>query len=236
MPVCLCLDHFKISIMMKPIVAIVTGVLLTASAISQTRVVHGRLTTFNTYPVQNVAVTSKKGKATTVSDSLGRFSIVCLEHDAIMIKPRAFRKVTKKVGPDTDSLNVNLIFLDTPKNRDIAIGYGYMKESDLLYAVTNLQQENNEYCHYSDVYEVLRGRFAGVEVVNGQVIIRGSNSINSSNEALYVVDGMIVSSIDWVVPCDIKSINILKDSSTSAYGSRGSNGVVIIETRRGGTD
>jgi TonB-dependent SusC/RagA subfamily outer membrane receptor len=217
---------------MKHIIAVLTGVLLTTSVISQTRVVHGRLTTFNTYPVQNIEVTSKKGKAATLSDSLGQFSIVCLEDDVIKIKPRAFRSVTRKVGPDNDSLNVNLIFLDTPKNRDIAIGYGYVKESDLIYAVNNLQQENNEYCHYSDVYEVLRGRFPGVTVENGQVIIRGHNSINSSNEALYVVDGMIVSSIDWVVPCEIKSINILKDSSASAYGSRGSNGVVIIDTKR----
>jgi TonB-dependent SusC/RagA subfamily outer membrane receptor len=217
---------------MKHIIAVLTGVLLTTSVISQTRVVHGRLTTFNTYPVQNIEVTSKKGKATTVSDSLGQFSIVCLVDDVIKIKPRAFQSVTRKVGPDTDSLNVNLVFLDTPKNRDIAIGYGYVKESDLIYAVDNLQQENNEYCHYSDVYEVLRGRFPGVTVENGQVIIRGHNSINSSNEALYVVDGITVSTIDWVVPCEIKSINILKDSSASAYGSRGSNGVVIIETKR----
>lgn len=218
---------------MKQLFACLSGILLTAMLAGQTRVVHGRLTTFNTFPVQNIEVTSKKGKATTVSDSLGRFSIVCLENDLIRIKPRAFKKVNSRVGPDTDSLLINLIFLDSEKNREMAIGYGYVDERDLVYAVTNLQQENNEYCHYNDIFELLSGRFAGVVIDNGQVIIRGRNSINSSNEALYVVDGMIVNSVEWVVPCEIMSIDILKDASAAAYGSRGSNGVVIIQTRRG---
>lgn len=218
---------------MKHIIAIAAGIFLTTSVFAQTRVVYGRLTAFNTYPVQNIEIISKKGKTSTLSDSLGRFFIVCLENDVVKIKPKAFRPVTKRVGPDTDSLIINLIFIDTEKNKEIAVGYGYMKESDLIYAVDNLEQENNEYCFYHDVFEVIKGRFAGVTVEDGAVIIRGSQSFMSSNEALYVVDGVVVNSIDWVVPCNIKSINILKDASASVYGSRGSNGVVIIETKIG---
>ncbi len=218
---------------MKHIIAIAAGIFLTTSVFAQTRVVYGRLTAFNTYPVQNIEITSKKAKTSALSDSLGGFSIVCQENDVIRIKPKAFRPVTKRVGPDTDSLIINLIFIDTEKNKEIAVGYGYMKESDLIYAVDNLEQENNEYCFYHDVFEVIKGRFAGVTVEDGAVIIRGSQSFMSSNEALYVVDGVVVNSIDWVVPCNIKSINILKDASASVYGSRGSNGVVIIETKIG---
>ncbi len=214
------------------LVAFLTGALLTSGLTAQSRVIHGRLTTFNTYPVQNVEVRSKKGKSTTVSDSLGQFHIVCLVEDVIGIKPRAFKAVSRKVGPDTDSLVINLVFVDTRKNRDIAVGYGYVKENDLTFAISNLEQENNEFCHYSNVYEVIIGRFAGVTVENRQVIIRGRNSFYGSSEALYVVDGVIVSSIDWVVPCEIRSINILKDGSASTYGSRGANGVVMIETKR----
>lgn len=217
---------------MKQCLAVVLGILLTTSIAAQNRVIHGKLTAFNTYPVQNIEIISKKGKSSTISDSLGQFSIVCLEEDVIKIKPKTFEPVSKRVGPDTDSLIINLFFIDTKKNREISVGYGYVKESDLTYAISNLQMENNEYCLYTNVFDAISGRFAGVEVENGEVIIRGRNSINSSNEALYVVDGVIVSSINWISPCEIKSISILKDSSAAAYGSRGSNGVVIIETRR----
>jgi TonB-dependent SusC/RagA subfamily outer membrane receptor len=71
-----------------------------------------------------------------------------------------------------------------------------------------------------------------VDVVNRQVIIRGSKTFYGSNEALYVVDGVIVSSLDWISPCEIKSISILKDASAAIYGSRGANGVVMIELNK----
>jgi len=186
----------------KHYIAIATCIFLTNSLFAQTRVVNGKLTAFNTYPVKNVLVEAKKCGSAILSDSLGRFSIV------------------------------NLIFVDSEKNREIAIGYGYVNEKDLQYAVSNLQQENNEYCYYSNVFELIRGRFAGVTVDNGAVIIRGNNSLLASNDALYVVDGIVVSSIDWIVPCDIQSISIIKDGSAAIYGSRGSNGVVMIETKR----
>lgn len=217
----------------KHFIFIAGGILLSASMVAQTRVIHGRLTAFNTYPVQNIEIRSKKGKSATVSDSLGHFNIVCMEEDVIQIRPKTFQSVNRKIGPDTDSLIVNLVFINTRKNRDIAVGYGYIKESDLTYAISNLEQENNEYCHYHDVFELIQGRFAGVVVENGQVIIRGRNSINSSNEALYVVDGVIMNSIDWISPCEISSISIIKDSAAAAYGSRGSNGVVIIDLKKG---
>jgi TonB-dependent SusC/RagA subfamily outer membrane receptor len=219
--------------MIKKLVTVIVAILLATSSQAQTRVIHGSLTVYNTYPVQNIEIVSKKGKSSTISDSLGQFSIVCMEEDVIKIKPKAFKPVNQRVGPDTDSLEVNLVFIDTRKNREIAVGYGYVNERDLTYAVSNLEQENNEYCHYSDIYEVIIGRFAGVVVENRQVIIRGSNSFYGSNEALYVVDGATVTSIDWISPCDLKSISIMKDGSAAVYGSRGSNGVVIIETKRG---
>lgn len=217
---------------MKHIIALMIGVFLATAAAAQTRVVHGVLTTYNTYPVQNVKVQAKKAKTSAVSDSLGRFSIVCMEEDLIRIRPKAFQPVNVKVKPDKDSLFVNLIFINNMKNREIAVGYGYVNEEDLSYAVSNLQQQNNEFCHYPDIYELIRGRFAGVEIENRQVVIRGHNSFYGSNEALYVVDGVVVNSIDWLTPCEVKSINIIKDSGAAAYGSRGANGVVMIDTYR----
>jgi len=196
-------------------------------------VVHGELVTFNTFPVKNVKVTSKKAKSTITSDSLGQFTIVCYMKDVIQIKPKVFRPVKKRVGPDTDTLHINLIFIDTKPNRLLATGMGYVKEDELTYALSNLQDENNEFCNYNHIFDLIQGRLAGVQVVNNQVIIRGMTSINSSNEALYVVDGVITGSIDWIVPCNVRSINVLKDGMAAIYGARGSNGVVVIETKSG---
>lgn len=217
---------------LKTVVVIAALAILVIPVTAQTRVVHGTLTAFDKYPVENIEVRSKKGNAATLSDSLGHFTIVCMDEDVLRIRPKTFKKVNRKVGPGTDSVRINLEFINTPKNRQIAVGYGYVDERDLTAAVSQLKQENNEYCHYKDIYDVIIGRFAGVTVENGQVIIRGKNTFYGSSEALYVVDGSVVNSIQWVTPCEIKTINVIKDGSAAVYGSRGANGVVIIETRR----
>ena len=115
-----------------------------------------------------------------------------------------------------------MVFMDSKKNRDLAAEYGFMKKKDLTFA---------------NVYELLRGRFSGVTVdgTSGsyRVFIRGAQSINSSSEVLFVVDGSSGASIDGLNPCNIKSINVIKDEMAAMYGTRGSNGVIVIETKRG---
>ena len=79
---------------MKYFLIIASTILFSFSAQAQTRVVNGKITAYNSFPVMNVEVSSKKAKATTISDAHGNFSIVCMEKDIIMIKPKAFRPVT----------------------------------------------------------------------------------------------------------------------------------------------
>jgi TonB-dependent SusC/RagA subfamily outer membrane receptor len=144
------------------------------------------------------------------------------------------RKIDKH-SPDT--LRINLVFMDSKKNRDIAIGYGHMKKEDLTSAAENMQQENNEYCSYTNIYELLKGKFPGVTVDGAsgsyRVFVRGSQSINSSDEVLFVVDGSSGANVDGLNPCNIKSISVIKDGTTAIYGTRGSNGVILVETKRG---
>lgn len=219
-------------------IAIVSALLfISATSFSQTRVVQGVLTAYNKYPVANIEVMTKKSKSSTLSDSLGNFSIVCMEKDMIKINPETFKTVSRKVDKHTDTLRINLVFMDSKKNRDMAIGYGYMEKEDLTFAADHMQQENNEYCNYTNIYELLKGKFPGV-IVDGTsgsyvIYIRGTQSINSSNEVLYVVDGSTAVSINGLHPCDIRSIDVIKDGMASMYGTRGSNGVILIETKRG---
>lgn len=168
-------------------------IFFTTASYAQTRVIHGVLTAYNKYPVANVEVVAKKSKSSTVSDSLGNFSIVCNEKDQIKIKPEAFKTVSRKIDKNTDTLRINLVFMDSNKNRELAVGYGYMKKEDLTFAAENMEQENNEYCNFPDIYELLKGRFPGVTVdgTSGsyKVYVRGTQSINSNNEVLFVLDG-----------------------------------------------
>ncbi|MCK5134658.1 MAG: TonB-dependent receptor plug domain-containing protein [Bacteroidales bacterium] len=222
---------------MKSTIIIALILFLASSTYSQTRVVYGQLTAYNKYPLQNIEVKTKKSKAAVKSDSLGLFSIVCQENDVIRIRPKAFQSVSRKVGPDTDTLLINLVFINSRANRELATGYGYINQQDLSYAVSHLEQENNEFCNYENIFELIRGRFPGVTVsrnnYGGAIYVRGATSINMSSEALYVVDGGVTSNIDWIHPCDIRSIDVLKDGMTAIYGSRGASGVVVIETKRG---
>lgn len=222
---------------MKAFILIVFGLLLSTFTIAQTRVVHGVLTAYNKYPVANVKVLAKKSKSTTKTDSLGHFSIVCKEKDKIRIKPETFKMVRRNIDRNTDTLRINLIFMDSKKNRELAVGYGYMKKEDLTFAAEHMQQENNEYCNFPNIYELLKGRFPGVTVdgTSGsyRVFIRGAQSINSSSEVLFVVDGSAGANVSGILPCNIKSIDVIKDGMTAMYGTRGSNGVIIIETKKG---
>jgi TonB-dependent SusC/RagA subfamily outer membrane receptor len=88
---------------------------------------------------------------------------------------------------------------------------------------------------YQDIYDMIRGRVPGVEVSGKTIRIRGSNSLNVSSDPLFVVDGVIVKDIDYIAPETVKSIEVLKGPDASVYGTRGSNGVILI-TRRTGKD
>ena len=217
---------------MKQVITVLVGVFLSSFVLAQNKVIHGKLTAFNTYPVQNVEVSAKKAKTTVTSDSLGQFSIVCFENDIIRIRPKTFKPVNKKVRPDTDSLFINLLFIDSKSNRELAVGYGYINEEDLLYAASHLEQENNDFCNYANIFDLIKGRFSGVTVSGNNVYIRGSGSFTGQIQALYILNGIETSTIDWISPCQIKSIDILKDSNAAIYGSRGGNGVVIINTNK----
>jgi TonB-dependent SusC/RagA subfamily outer membrane receptor len=220
---------------MKFCLTLTTALIITVAAYAQNRVVYGKLTAYNAFPVMNVEVSSKKAKATTMSDSLGNFSIVCLEKDVVMIKPKGFQTVNKKVNKEEDTLHINLVFIDTKKNREFAINSGYLTETNLNYAVAHLEEENNDYCKYTDIYTLLRAEGSGITVSNSGVItIRGGNNsfTSGASSALIIVDGQPQMSIDWIRPCIVKSIHILKGSDATIYGTRGGNGVVVITTKK----
>ncbi len=217
--------------------ALITLCMLTViSSFAQTRVVKGKLTTFNKYPVKNITVESKKAGSTVMTDTLGQFELVCNEKDVILIKNDVFEAMNKKVAPDDEYITANLIFRDSKKNREVATGMGYISEDNLTFALAHMSYLNNDFCNYTDVYTLVTGKFSSVQIKPSEmggkgIFVRGQKSIYGDNEAIYVVDGARVADISYVNPCDMATIDILKDGGAALYGSQASNGVVVIETK-----
>lgn len=120
--------------------------------------------------------------------------------------------------------------------KTVDMGYGETSQEALSYAISSVDMEEADKSGYITIYDYLEGRVPGVKVVkNGattaSVYIRGINSVNSSTEPLFVVDGIMVNDISYINPRDVKSVTVLKDASASIYGVRGGNGVILIKLK-----
>jgi TonB-dependent SusC/RagA subfamily outer membrane receptor len=111
----------------------------------------------------------------------------------------------------------------------INIGYRNVKRKELTFPVGEIDGTKSKYASYNTIYEMIRGEVPGVQVNGTSIMIRGATTINSGTEPLFVVDGVPVLTVDNIQPQMVKSIQVLKGSAASIYGSRGSNGVIIID-------
>jgi TonB-linked SusC/RagA family outer membrane protein len=150
---------------------------------------------------------------------------------------------TKEI-PLTDQTTLNVILAEETKtlNEVVIIGYGTQMKKDLTTAVSSIDQKAIKDRPMVSAVEALQGKVAGVQVVQPSgkpgsglsVRVRGSTSVLAGNEPLYVVDGVPTTDVRGLDPSDIASMSVLKDaSSSSIYGARAANGVVLITTQRG---
>lgn len=110
----------------------------------------------------------------------------------------------------------------------IDIGYGNVNKKEVITDVGYIDGQTVDNAAYSNIYDMIRGKVPGVDVVGNSITIRGVGSLNLSSDPLFVVDGVAVSSIDNISPREVKSITVLKGASAAIYGSRGANGVILI--------
>lgn len=184
-----------------------------------------------------------KGEDTgTTSDMDGRFTLEAPEGAILVISYIGYHTQEVKVRKRS-LLRVVLKEDNQLLDEVIVVGYGTVKKSDLTGAVSGVSNRQYKNQPVQRVENILQGRTPGVEVTatsgmpgaSMKVRVRGTTSINKSSDPLYVIDGIISSSgLDGINPSDIQSMEILKDaSSTAIYGSRGSNGVILITTKQG---
>ena len=115
-----------------------------------------------------------------------------------------------------------------PGDEVIDIGYGKVKKRNVTSSVSKINGTNPKYASYRTIYDMLRGEVPGVQVSGTSIRIQGASSLTLSTEPLFVVDGVTVGSIDHILPQMVRSIQVLKGSSAAIYGSRGANGVLLI--------
>ena len=118
-------------------------------------------------------------------------------------------------------------------NEVVDVGYRNTKKKTITSPVGEIKGNKSKYASYNNIYEMIRGEVPGVSVNGTSIMIRSTSTVNGSTEPLFVVDGVPVNTIDNIVPQEVRSISILKGSSAAIYGSRGSNGVIIINLLRG---
>lgn len=179
-----------------------------------------------------------------VSDFDGNFSIKVNSQNSIL--SFSFVGYLKKEITVQGKTSINVVLKAdlSQLNEVVVVGYGTQKKSDITGAVSSIEKERLEQLPNTNFAQALQGSVAGVTVTtpsggaeqaNASILIRGRNSITAGNEPLIVLDNIPYSgSISDIVPSDIESIDILKGASASAiYGSRGSNGVILITTKKG---
>jgi TonB-dependent SusC/RagA subfamily outer membrane receptor len=132
------------------------------------------------------------------------------------------------------TFKVSITYQKTDQADDqVDIGYGKVKKKDVMGSVGKIDGTKSKYAGYNSIFDLIRGEVPGVDVHGTTIIIRSITSINGNTDPLFVVDGVPVNAIDNIQPEMVKSIEVLKGSSASIYGSRGSNGVILIHLLKG---
>ncbi len=231
-------------IRLSKVPVIVALLLLLATPLFSQRLIQGVVTaakTGETLPGVNViAQGTFRGSSTDID---GKFAFEVLPEDKIL--EFTFTGYEKQLVELTSENYYNVILLEAEYMLDelVVIGYGTVRKSDLTGSVSSLKQEDIKKTTSINPVQALQGRATGVQVTSTSgtpgagvsVRIRGVGTFNDS-EPIYVVDGMILSDISFLNSADIASMEVLKDASATAiYGSRGANGVVIIQTTKGST-
>ncbi len=210
---------------------------------SDSRLVSGTITDSVGTKVPGVSVNVKGTSVSALTDDAGKFSIgVPSGKDTLVISYVGYTPQEISIGGRT-SINILLQTSSNKLDEVVVVGYGTSKKRDVTGAISSISADNLTLGGVvSNVGQAIQGRAAGVQVQQTNfapgsslsIIIRGGNSIQSTNQPLYVVDGFITDNGNQVNPNDIADIQILKDASAAAiYGSRGANGVVLITTKKG---
>jgi TonB-linked SusC/RagA family outer membrane protein len=204
----------------------------------------GRVTNEAGEPLAGVSVLVKGTAKGTTTNVNGVFSISVDPGETLEFSFVGFQMGSVKVGRDGGNINIQLQPKAGTIEEIVVIGYGTQKRSAVTGAVSTVNSKTIKELPVVNVQQALQGRVAGLQVTNNGspgtepiVTIRGISSISYASNPLYVVDGFPTGDLSTLDTRDIESVDVLKDASAAAiYGSRATNGVIIITTKKGRRD
>jgi len=230
--------------------------LLSASIVmqAQTRKIEGTVRDEAKEPLPFVTVSIKGTTQGAITDKQGHFELQASSSDTLKVSFVGMQTQLVPVGNQTQ-FDIVMNPTSTKLNEVVVVAYGTKRKRDIISSVSSVSAEEIENTPTSSFENVMQGKTPGVVMSSGaragnvnSVRIRGTSSLSASSQPLYVIDGVPqtdykmgytgdnaqMSPLSNLSPSDIKSIQVLKDASASAlYGSRASNGVVLIQTKRG---
>lgn len=211
---------------------------------AQKKQVTGLVSDEQNVPLIGATVMVKGTQNGTIADVNGTYTLTVKEGDVLQAVFTGYLTEEVTVGK-ADKVNFILREDRTLLDEVVVIGYGSAKKSDLTGSVTSVKMNDIKDVPATSVDNAMQGRIAGAEIMSttGEpgatttIRIRGTRSVEASNEPLIVVDGVVdaIADLNDISAEDIESITVLKDaSSTAIYGARGANGVILVTTRQGG--
>ena len=224
------------------------GLFLSVGAFAQQIAVKGHVKDAQGEDVIGATVRVVGTQTAAVTDFDGNFTLQANQGADISISYVGYQTMTVKAAP---TLDIVLQEDATMLENVVVIGYGVARKTDLTGSVTAMKPDEKNHGLQVSAQDMIQGKIAGVNVTNGggtpgggaTIRIRGGSSLNASNDPLIVIDGLAMdnqgikgapNALAMVNPQDIESFTVLKDASATAiYGSRGSNGVIIITTKKG---
>jgi TonB-linked SusC/RagA family outer membrane protein len=209
------------------------------------RIITGQVTDETNSPLPGVSVLIKDAGIGTATDVDGRYSLnIPTPHEKGVLVISFIGYTTQEIGiGDRTSIDVQLIPEVHELEQVVVVGYGLQRSKDITGAVETVSMEDLPEAPVAQIGQMLQGRMAGVRInqVSGRpgeglkIQVRGAVSLTAGADPLFVVDGMPISGdISFINPNEIESITVLKDpAAASLYGSRSSNGVVLVQTKKG---
>lgn len=211
-------------------------------AMAQTKTVSGVVVDQYGDPVLGASVVVKGTSNGVASDADGKFTITNVNPaDVLSVSFVGYTTVVETVG-DKQTFKFVLMEDGQSLNDVVVVGYGTVKKTDLTGSVGSVEAAKIQGAGNTSVMQSLQGQIAGVNISQSSsragdgmsIQIRGKSTLGDSSSPLYVIDGVISDNMDFLNPADIEKVDILKDaSSTAIYGSRATNGVVMITTKKG---
>ncbi|MDX1937594.1 MAG: TonB-dependent receptor [Flavihumibacter sp.] len=217
--------------------------MLSSLSYAQSVSVSGKITDKNAAPLSGATVSVKGSTASVVTNQDGVFQITVPSANSVLVVSFVGFAAQEVALAGRNTITVSLTQETGTLDDVVVVGYGTRKKKDVTGSVAGIGQKDIRSRPVDNPLQAMQGKVAGVDITSnerpgtvGTIRIRGERSINATNNPLYVVDGIPLTSggIEYLNPNDIESIDVLKDASATAiFGSRGANGVVIVTTKQG---